>query len=134
MPLFILQAAEASRFASMVRCGTKASWNEYAAASAKRGTGCQVTAELRFEEDNSHDADAIAVWIDGERVGYVPAGIARLFRAAIERINPDGLPITCDAKIVGGWKRGNGDEGHYGVNLSLADPLRVAKGSATKGP
>jgi hypothetical protein len=43
------------------------------------------------------------------------------------RLNLENRPVMCDAKIVGGWDRGDGDEGHYGVTLSLSKPLRLAK-------
>jgi hypothetical protein len=33
--------------------------------------------------------------------------------------------ISCKAKIVGGWDRGEGDRGYFGVKLSLALPPRI---------
>ena len=93
----------------------------------EEGHRLPITAKLRFEDDNAHDADAIAVLIQDKTVGYVPASVAARLRASIERLNPDGRIVCCRAKIVGGWKRAGDDEGHYGVNLSLSDPLRVAK-------
>jgi len=85
-----------------------------------------TTAQLCFQEDNPHDPNAIVVLIDGKVVGYVPRDQAPGMRSAILRCNPGERPVTCDAQVVGGWLRDDGDEGHYGVKLSLSNPLRIA--------
>ena len=66
------------------------------------------------------------MFIEAKHVGHIPRELAAQLRADIIRINPDMLPVMCKAKIVGGWDRGGGDEGHYGVKLSLSSPLRLA--------
>jgi hypothetical protein len=83
-----------------------------------------ATAQLCFQDDNPYDANAVVVLINRKIVGYIPRSLAPLFRSEILRINPKELPVTCDAKIVGGWDRGDGDEGYYGVKLSIAEPFR----------
>ena len=77
-------------------------------------------------EGNPYDPNAVGVFIDSQLVGYVPRDVAPHIRTEMMRLSPDERPVTCDAKIVGGWDRGDGDEGHYGIRLSLSNPLRVA--------
>jgi hypothetical protein len=89
------------------------------------GHNLEVTAQLLLIEGNPHDPNAVGVFVDGQLVAYVPRQLAAGIRADILRLSPDERPVTCDAKIVGGWDRGD-DEGHYGIKLSLANPLRVA--------
>lgn len=92
----------------------------------EEGHRLRCTAKLCFQEDNPHDPNAIVVLISGKVVGYLPRTIAAEMRSSILRLNPHERPVTCDAQIVGGWMRDEDDEGHYGVKLSLSDPLRVA--------
>ena len=91
------------------------------------GHKLRCTAQLCFQEDNPHDPNAVVALIKGKVVGYVPRTIAAEMRSSILRLNPDEQPVTCDAQIVGGWIRDEEDEGHYGVKLSLSNPLRQAK-------
>jgi hypothetical protein len=76
-------------------------------------------AVLALEDDNPHDAKAVCVRIDGQRVGYLSRKMARAYR---QQLAKQQLPIGhyyCDALIVGGWNRGRGDRGHFGVRLDL---------------
>jgi len=92
----------------------------------EEGYNLPVVAQLCFQEDNPHDRNAIVVVIDRKVVGYVPRDLAPEMRKAILKLNPEERPVTCDAKVVGGWLRDEDDEGHYGVKLSLSHPLRRA--------
>lgn len=64
-------------------------------------------ADLVPEPDNPHDPNAVAVFIQGRKVGYLPRQSARRFGKAAKR---------CPAQIVGGWRDASG-EGHFGVEL-----------------
>lgn len=90
------------------------------------GHDLKTTAQLLLIDDNPYDPNAVGVIIDGELVGYIPRNTAPYVRAEILRLSPQKGPVTCDARIVGGWDRGDGDEGHYGVKLSLSNPMRLA--------
>lgn len=59
----------------------------------------------------------VGVWLGADRVGQLRPDHAR--RLA----HP--LPMECAAKIVGGWDRGPGDRGSYGLRLQR---LRLTKG------
>jgi hypothetical protein len=63
--------------------------------------------------------------INGRAVGWIPDDRSAEFREALSLLNPAGRPVTCKAKIIGGWDRGKQDRGYFGVKLSLALPLKV---------
>lgn len=104
-------------------------WQDHIArvVGGKRDAGYrdEYVAQLAFD-DNPHDANVVVVMIDARPVGWIARGDAGNVRSEINAINPAGLPVTCKAKIVGGWDRGDGDEGHFGVKLSLSRPLKIA--------
>jgi len=78
-----------------------------------------VVATLVHEDDNPYDNRAIRVDIQGRTVGYLSRENARQYRKAIRDGGYPGITATCSAMIVGGWDRGRGDRGHYGVKLDL---------------
>jgi hypothetical protein len=82
----------------------------------------EATAELRFEQ-NPSDPSAIAVDIAGKQVGWIPSPANAEIRREIAALTPTGS-ANCKAKIVGGWSK-DGDEGHFGVKLSLSRPLKI---------
>jgi hypothetical protein len=90
-----------------------------------QGTKVDWTAELIVDDANEHDEDAIAVLIAGKVVGFVPRDEAASTRADLDLINPAGRAVTCYARIVGGWRTEDGDEGSYGVKLSISKPMRL---------
>lgn len=93
------------------------------------GVEVMAVAVLALDNANSHDANAVAVFIDASRVGYLPRETAKRFREDIARLNPSNAAVGCRAKIVGGWDRGNGDRGHFGVWLDVSVPLEIASRS-----
>lgn len=74
-----------------------------------------ATAELVLEDDNPYDSSAVRVDIQGLTVGYLPKESARAWRA-----RAPSNPHACPAVIRGGWDRGDGDTGHFGVWLYLS--------------
>lgn len=71
-----------------------------------------VTAEVIFEESNPHDSYAVRVDVQGKTVGYLSRETARIWRKRVP-----SAQVTCSAVIRGGWDRGGGDQGHYGIWL-----------------
>lgn len=100
--------------------------DEACGGKCEEGHDIQVTAQLVLIEDNPYDPNAVGVFINAELVGYIPRDAAVHVRTELRRLSPNEKPVTCDARIVGGWDRGDGDEGHYGVKLSLSNPMRLA--------
>ena len=77
----------------------------------------EVSAVLVAETDNPYDANAVSVWIQGLRVGYLSREDARRYRPgllALERKH--GKPIALAGAIVGGGMRADGP-GRLGVFL-----------------
>lgn len=84
-----------------------------------RGVDKRVTAELVPEDDNPYDSKAVAVLIDGLKVGYLSRGQARIFRAEAGDGLKSAKRILCRGRIRGGWNRGPRDQGHFGVTLDI---------------
>jgi hypothetical protein len=81
----------------------------------------EATAQLRLQDDNPHDRAAVAVTIDGHPVGHLSREDARAFRRTVRYgVHSTFEAFQCAAMIVGGWDRGDGDAGHFGVKLDLA--------------
>ena len=78
-----------------------------------------VQATLIHEDSNPHDSMAVRVDISGRTVGYLSRENARQYRKQLARAGHPGITATCSAMIVGGWDRGGGDTGHFGVKLDL---------------
>lgn len=78
-----------------------------------------VVATLIHEDGNPYDNKAIRVDIEGKTVGYLSRENARQYRKRIKEAGYSGITATCSAMIVGGWDRGGGDKGHFGVKLDL---------------
>lgn len=66
-----------------------------------------------------YDNKAIRVDIQGETVGYLSRELARNFRERMKEAGHPGLTARCSAIIVGGWDRGGGDIGYFGVKIDL---------------
>jgi HIRAN domain len=81
---------------------------------------CQ--AELRPEPDNEYDKHAVGVYVDGQKVGHLSREDATRRQAELVALRSQGKRPMCGALITGGWFRGMGDEGHYGVRLDLDWP------------
>ena len=75
---------------------------------------------LLLEPDASDDPAAVKVMIKGAGiVGYLTAADARTYRPLITLLAERGRLIGCDATLTGGWDRGRGDRGSFGVALQL---------------
>jgi len=76
-------------------------------------------AALIHADDNQYDSEAIRVEISGKTVGHMSKTDARMYRKYMRSKGWSGLTALCKAKITGGWDRGQGDVGNYGVSLDL---------------
>lgn len=83
------------------------------------GVNREAVAVLVCEDSNPHDSKAVRVDIDGMTVGYLSRTDARIYRTELRRQNSDGAVLRCAALIGGGWDRGRGDPGYFGVKLDL---------------
>jgi hypothetical protein len=77
----------------------------------------EVYAVLVAETDNPYDANAVSVWIQGLRVGYLSRDDARRYRPGLLALEQKhGKPIALAGAIVGGGMRADGP-GRLGVFL-----------------
>lgn len=77
-------------------------------------------ARLALQDDNPHDKQAVRVTIDGYPVGHLSREHARVFRRSVRYGELSKYEVfECAAIICGGWDKGNGDAGNYGVRLDL---------------
>lgn len=80
-----------------------------------------AVATLVKEPSNPFDANAVAVYVEGLKVGYLSREDAVTYGGLIEDIESSGFCATCNARIRGG--RSNPDDvGLWGVTLDLPDP------------
>ena len=83
------------------------------------GTNKIVDAFLMLDDQNPYDKQAVAIVIEGKKVGHLSRENARQYRERLRQLGVGMRPAVCKAKIVGGWDRGGGDRGHFGVKLDL---------------
>ena len=81
-----------------------------------------VKAQLILDDRNRYDLNAVRVEIGGRVVGYLPRDYAKKFRSDVRAEGAAATVFRCEAQIRGGWDRGGGDVGHYGVWLDIATP------------
>lgn len=90
--------------------------------AGERGTQSverRYKAKLVLEDHNLHDPKAVAVRIDNETVGYLSREDARSYRRRLGQKRLSGINATCDAIIVGGGTRRDGERLFYGVKLDM---------------
>ena len=85
----------------------------------EEGHRLEVDAFLVLEDDNPHDRKAVRIDVLGGTVGYLDRRTARSFRKQLAKIGFAGGVAKCSGIIVGGWDRGGGDRGYFGVKLDL---------------
>lgn len=90
------------------------------------------TAILLPEPTNPYDPNAVRVVVvtaTGEHavVGYLSQEDAVGYRPIIDRLAAQGMVAACRASISGGWDRGDGDRGEFGVRLSMGTPDELTK-------
>lgn len=90
----------------------------------EHGVKIDEQATLRPEPSNPHDPNAVAAFIHKKKVGYLNRNDCPTFNAFLREVGADSA--VCDARMVGGWDDDAGNEGHFGVKLSLSWPLKVA--------
>ena len=76
-----------------------------------------ICAVMVAEDDNPYDANAVAIWIAGLKVGHLSRDNARRYRPGLLALQEaQGMPIALQGVIVGGGLRADGP-GRLGVFL-----------------
>jgi hypothetical protein len=83
------------------------------------GAEVYKTAVLVLEDENPHDGQAVRVEIDELLVGHLSRKNAREYRGMLAANGHPTITASCRAVIRGGWDRGDGDRGMFGVRLDL---------------
>lgn len=90
-------------------------------ARTRDGIAFPVRAQLTLDDANPHDKNAVKVTVDGHQVGHLPREAAKAFRRIVRYGELAVHEVfECAALINGGWDRGGGDRGHFGIRLDLA--------------
>jgi hypothetical protein len=92
------------------------------------GVHHECAALLRLEPTNKYDPNAVEVLIDRLRVGYIAAAQAAEMCALFHSAGI--VQAGCEAVIQGGWDRGGGDMGEFGVRLNIVRPFAFADNAA----
>lgn len=84
---------------------------------SRTGHEQEYPSQLRRDPNNRYDSNAVGVWVMGRQVGH-------LSRQQAERVSKlmteAGLHVVgCAARIRGGWRTNQYDEGHFGVRLAM---------------
>lgn len=82
----------------------------------------EVDAYLVCENHNPHDSNAVAVLIDGLKVGHLSRGDAVEYRQYIRQLGFGEQRTKCRALIRGGQNVAGGAKAHYGVWLDINIP------------
>lgn len=92
------------------------------------------TALLLPEPTNQYDSWAVRVVVvpyaastGSGLVGYLSREDAVAYRPLIDRLAAVGRVVACAASLTGGWDRGLGDRGHFGVGLHIARPAAAMR-------
>jgi hypothetical protein len=78
------------------------------------------------EPSNVYDPNAVRVFLPAGRVGYLSREDAVRYRAVIDQLAASGQVLAARACITGGWDRGDGDVGSFGVVLYMGAPDSLA--------
>jgi hypothetical protein len=75
------------------------------------------SAVIELEPSNPYDSNAVVVKIHGRVVGYLPREQATRVGS---QLREEGLfGVGCIARVRGGWRTNQYDEGHFGVQLAI---------------
>jgi hypothetical protein len=92
---------------------------------SREGADRPVIAILQREPTNKYDPNAIEVLARLEKqpdkaatlVGYIAREKAALMAPALDRFEANEQRVALRGRIIGGWDRGDGDIGHFGIWL-----------------
>jgi hypothetical protein len=91
-------------------------YQEAIRAALKANNGSRfVVATLVLEDDNPYDRNAVAVEVNGGKVGHLSREAALLYREQLKLAGKPRVAATCRAKIAGG----SADKPSYGIWLDI---------------
>ena len=71
------------------------------------------------EPTNAYDKRAVRIVLEGQTVGYLSRTAAGAYAPLATLLAGGEHHLRCKARMVGGWSRGAGDFGSFGILLDL---------------
>jgi hypothetical protein len=68
---------------------------------------------------NPYDPNAVAVMVEGLHVGYLSRADAVSWHPVTAWAASHGMLLAAEAAVIGGWDRGPGDQGSFGIILHI---------------
>ena len=96
--------------------------SDIARGPAPDGVEVEVEGVLMPEPDNPHDKLAIAAFVDGKRIGYIPRTKTREYYRVLAEHGFGDQPIGVAILVTGGWHEADGSHAHYGAKLDMDWP------------
>lgn len=93
----------------------------------RHGIEIDLEATIVLDPTNAHDPNAVSVKINDRPVGYLPREQAA--RVSRQMRDEDIQRARCRARVRGGWRTNQYDEGHYGVMLAIPRSGRIDFGN-----
>lgn len=86
----------------------------------KQSAETAVVATLLPVDDNKFDKNAVQILVADNLVGYLTREDAPKFRRRLSASKLGSTAVTtCDALVVGGFMKKNGDTANYGIQLDI---------------
>ncbi|MDO8458528.1 MAG: HIRAN domain-containing protein [Burkholderiaceae bacterium] len=86
----------------------------------KQSAEVTTIATLMPDNDNKFDKNAVRILVAGRTVGYLTREDAPRFRRRLSSCKLGSTALTtCDALVVGGFAKKNGDTASYGLQLDI---------------
>lgn len=84
---------------------------------SREGHDLDVTAVIALEPSNKYDPNAVSVSVEGFKVGYIARDQNQRIGDALRSAGVESA--QCRARIQGGWRTNQHDEGHFGIRLAV---------------
>ncbi|GGM23997.1 hypothetical protein ACFQBY_18810 [Promicromonospora citrea] len=97
----------------------------FAGTRVRSDAGAELLGQALLSDDsgNPHDSNAVAVWFEGEHVGYLSAGDARKYSPVVRELAAEGRVLRVEARA---WARerpaGDPDGSGLGARVTVFPP------------
>lgn len=106
--------------------------SELCGAHTREGHDQEFVARIELELNNPYDTNAVVVKIRNSVVGYLPRAEAKRIGSQMKE---EGITkASCRARVRGGWRTNQYDEGNFGVRLSIPQRGWIDFGTGRKPP
>lgn len=106
--------------------------SELCGAHTREGHDQEFAARIELDPNNPYDTNAVVVKIRNSVVGYLPRAEAKRIGS---QMKDEGITnASCRARVRGGWRTNQYDEGNFGVRLSIPQIGWIDFGTGRKPP